>query len=181
MYCDLVFGICLDPKDWLTIWVSVVALVISFCSLVFTVRYASKSFRPIVTAMVRTHAGGTEAITYSLEILNSGSIPARDIKLRAVAGDIENALAKNRDEAMRKKWTACFSEECVIPMLHNGNKVSCSFGLTKANDAGFWKYGATIPITIEYRSWFGKQYTERQSLYIRDSDSFTGYVWSSQA
>jgi hypothetical protein len=65
----------------------------------------------------------------------------------------------------------------IINILHNGDKITCSFGTTSSNDAGFWKYKAKIPITIKYEGWFGKKYSQEQDLIIIDSDSFTGFMW----
>lgn len=178
-YCDIFFGICLELKEWLNLWISFSAVVISFISLVIAVRFASKSFRPIVSVAVRTHSGGDVSIIYNLEVLNSGSLPARDIHIKAEESAVRAALAHNQYKDREKEWLACFQPECTIPVLQNGTRVSCSFGLTREGDAGFWKYGASIPVVVEYAGWFGSRYSEPQVIYIRDSDSFTGYMWSS--
>lgn len=179
-YCDLMFGVCQQAEGWLDLWLSFLAVVISSISLVVAVKYASRSFRPIVSVAVRTHAAGNEAITYNLEVINSGSIPARDIQIRALLADVESAIKSPGSEEKKRVWLSCFDQECRIPVLQNGEKVSCSFGMSKADDSGFWKYGATIPVVVEYKSWFWKSYVDSQTLYIRDSDSFTGYMWSSE-
>lgn len=171
--CDLIIaGMKID------IWVSLVALIVSILSLLVAIRYASKTFRPIVAAMVKTYSGGNISIIFNLVVLNSGTIPAREIKLRAKQVDLNLALGKDSDEANRSRWLACFADKCTIPVLLNGERVSCSFGLSQNEDAGFWKYNAEIPITIEYKGWFGKTYCEKHTLYIRDSESFTGAMWS---
>jgi hypothetical protein len=69
----------------------------------------------------------------------------------------------------------------VILILQNNNRISCSFGLTKENDSGFWKYKATIPLVITYEDWFGKKYKEEQEIQIADSSSFTDGSWSDPA
>jgi hypothetical protein len=81
-----------------------------------------------------------------------------------------DASAKNKE-----RWLACFNQ--VIGLLQNNDRVSCSFGTTKATDAGFWKHNAAISITIIYEGWFGRKYKERQDIQIADSNSFTGYSW----
>ncbi len=178
-YCDYIFDICLGSKDWADLWLSFSAVVISFISLVIAIHFASKSFRPIVSVAVRTHSGGNVSIIYNLEVLNSGAIPARDIRILAKDEDIRLALAHSQYQEREREWLACFRPECAIPILQNGARVSCSFGLSRDNDNGFWKYGASIPVVVEYFGWFGRKYSEPQMIYIRDSDSFTGYMWAS--
>jgi hypothetical protein len=65
--------------------------------------------------------------------------------------------------------------------------VTCSFGYTRENDAGFWKPRATISVRVLYEGWVAKKYEpegfwnkydEPQKIRIVDSDSFTGYYWS---
>ena len=46
-----------------------------------------------------------------------------------------------------------------------------------ANDAGFWKHKAIIPVTVTYKDWFGWKYSESQDIQIVGSDSFTDYYW----
>jgi hypothetical protein len=46
-----------------------------------------------------------------------------------------------------------------------------------ANDTGFWKYKAIIPIIVRYEDWFGSKYGEKQTIQIFSSDSFTGFSW----
>ncbi len=81
----------------------------------------------------------------------------------------------------KAKWLACFGEEFPISVLQNGDRASCSFGTTKANNAGFWKYNSEVAIIITYDGWFGRTYHEQQTIKIVDSDSFTGFHWSSEA
>ncbi len=157
--------------------VSSVLLIISIISLFISFHYWSKSFRPIVTAMVKTHTAGNLATTFYLEILNTGSIPAKNIQLKAEEKDINKALGKDSTTGNKTRWLSCFKPETRISILHNNSNIKCSFGTSKANDHGFWKYNAKIPITIEYQGWFDKKYTQNQDIQIIDSESFTGYQW----
>lgn len=166
-----------DPTITPILFVSLVALLISIISLIISFRYWSKSFRPIVTAMVKTHAAGNLATIFDLEILNTGSIPAKNIRLKAKQEDIDKALGKDSTTENKARWLSCFEPENIISILHNNSSIKCSFGESKANDQGFWKYKAKIPITIEYQGWFGKKYTQNQDIQIIDSESFTGYQW----
>lgn len=154
------------------------ALIVSIISLGLSVHFWRRSFRPIVTASVRTHSAGNVTALFDLEILNSGTLPAKNIRLKAKDEDIHKALGKDASDENKRRWLCCFEVTRVINVLHNNEKTRCSFGTSKADDQGFWKYDSTFPITIEYEGWFGKKYIQNQELQIINSDSFTGFVWN---
>jgi hypothetical protein len=154
--------------------IALAALFVSLCSFLISLDVWRRSFRPIVTVAVKTHAGGNQAILYDLVILNSGTIPARNVRITSKESSLASAFGGHASPANRQRWLACFSE--VIPVLHNSEKMSCSFGTTQANDAGFWKYRATIRVKVTYEGRWGK-YQEEQDIRIADTDSFTGYSW----
>lgn len=158
-------------------WIALVALIISAISLGLSLHFWRKSFRPIVTATVKTYSGGSQAITYNLVLLNSGTIPAKNVVVKADEASLSSAFGREATSENRKRWLACFAEETRIPILHNGDHVSCSFGMTKGIDAGFWKYKSTISVVIKYSGWFGIEYKQPQELKIIDSESFTGFIW----
>lgn len=166
-----------SPSGSIDTLVAYIALVVSFMSLLLSVHFWRKSFRPIVTAMVKTHAGGDEAILYNLVLLNSGTIPAKRIRITADPTSLAMALGSDATLENRNRWLGCFEQEVSVPVLHNGDKISCSFGTTKGIDAGFWKYKSTVKVNIIYQGWFGSEYEEQQELQILDSKSFTGYSW----
>ena len=119
-YCDFFLNVCLEAKDWLNLWIAIFALLVSFFSLIVTIRYASKSFRPIVTAAVKTHSGGNEAIIYNLVIKNSGSIPARQVRIQVEENQLAQAFgADSCDEHYRRIWLACFSSSNEVSLLQN--------------------------------------------------------------
>lgn len=155
------------------------ALIVSVISLGLSIHFWKRSFRPIITAMVRTHAAGNEAIAYDLEILNSGSIPAKKIRIHVQDDEeLKRALSDYVQEDDKKRWLACFNERNVISVLLNGQSVKCSFGKTCEDEKEtFWKYGENFSIRIEYEGWFGEKYTETQQLQIRDSNTFTDFRW----
>ncbi|MEA9423183.1 MULTISPECIES: hypothetical protein [Aeromonas] len=157
--------------------IALVALAVSVIALTLSIYYWRRQFRPIVTAAVRTKMAGLECIAYNLVLLNSGSIPARNIRLNVDESTLEDALGKDATKENKKRWLACFSNTQQITVLHNGAITSCSFGTTRLNDQGFWKVRGKITITIVYEGWFGKYYQESQTLEIVDSASFTGYSW----
>ena len=166
--------------------VAATALAISLASLLISFDIWTRSFRPIVTAAVRTHEAGNIAIAYDLVLLNSGTIPARNIRITATEEALGPTFGKGASVEDKQRWLAGFNS--VIPILHNNAQTSCSFGTTQADDAGFWKYDATIPIVIRYESWLGgwlsswfgnrfKHFEENQIIQIADSNSFTGGSW----
>jgi len=151
------------------------AFFISLFSAGFTYFVWQRSARPIVTVAVKEHQSGNVAITYNLEVVNSGTIPAKNVRIMTEQGSLAAALGADATEENRQRWLACFDR--VIILLRPNEPTTCAFGLTKANDTGFWKYKAVIPVTISYEDWFGSKYAEKQNIQIFSSDSFTGYSW----
>jgi hypothetical protein len=133
--------------------------------------------------MTKYIAAAALAIIYDLVVLNSGSIPARNIRITANETAVTAALGMGATAENRERWLSGFKR--TILLLQNGGRTSCSFGDTRASDTGFWKYEAIIPITITYEGWFdgwferffGKTHTETQEIQILDSESFTGNSW----
>lgn len=154
------------------------ALLVSIIALALSVYFWKRSFRPIVTAMVKTHSTGNVATAFDLEILNSGTLPAKNIRLLTEQERVNASLGTDSGQENRRRWLSCFEPENIIAILHNGETIRCSFGTSRENDSGFWKYRAEIPITIQYEGWFGKKYTQEQIIRIIDSDSFTGFMWN---
>ncbi|NLA40739.1 MAG: hypothetical protein GX874_04925 [Smithella sp.] len=171
-----VFGI----KFTIDTIIAISAFIIALISLGISVHFWRRSFRPIVTAMVKTHAAGNMATIFDLEIMNTGSIPAKNIQLKAQQEGINKALGQDAISDNKRRWLCCFDEENMINILHNNSSVKCSFGHSKEKDQGFWKYKAKIPITIEYEGWFGKRYIQHQDIQVIDSNSFTGYHWGAE-
>lgn len=160
--------------------ISIAAVTISVFSLFFAMYVRRRTFRPIVSVVVKTHAAGNERIMYNLMVFNSGTVPAKNIRIRAEEESLIAALGRDASSENKTKWLAAF--EANIYILHSNDRTSCSFGTTERNDDGFWKYEATIGISIIYEHWFRRlgfrrTYTERQKIQILDSDSFTGYQW----
>lgn len=158
------------------------ALAVSLVALGMSVFFWRRQFRPIVTAAVKTHSGGNDGIAYNLVVLNSGSIPAKNIRLivHDQAG-LKAALGVGANEDAKKRWLACFTQSTEIPLLQNGDKTTCSFGMTHSDPRrSFWKPQAQFWIRIEYEGWFGAKYDSDplNVLQIADSDSFTGGMWA---
>lgn len=169
------WGIALDT------WIAAASFVLSIIALGVSFHFWRRQFRPIVTAMVETHYGGPDWINYNLVVLNSGSIPAKNIKLQVQdQASLEAALGAGADNDARKVWLRCFEPSTVIRLLQNGARTSCSFGFTHRDlRQSFWRAQAEFPIQIEYEGWFRKKYRKDlpNLLQIADSDSFTGGMW----
>ena len=167
--------------DLLNLAVAAVALIVSVVALGFSIFFWYRQFRPIVTAMVETHHASSGGISYNLIVLNSGSIPAKNIKLHLRdQASLEGALGAGANKDARKLWLRCFEASTVIRLLQNGARTSCSFGFTHSDPGqSFWSAQAEFPIQIEYEGWFGEKYQRDlpNVLQIADSDSFTGGMW----
>lgn len=156
---------------------NIAVLLVSTTAVALSMRFWWRSFRPIVTAVVETRGGGTQGITYNLVVVNSGAIPARNVRLSvADQQKLEAAILGDPPDLARDKWLAAFRQESEIPLLQNGARVACSFGMS-GKEAGFWKYGASFPIYIDYQGYFGTRYRGVMEIRIVDSDSFTGHLW----
>jgi len=157
--------------------VAVIALIISILSLGLSVYFWRRQFRPLITVAVKTAAAGNVSIAFNLLVKNSGSLPAKNIKLSANQSDLEQAFGNDATEENKNRWLAAFNEENLIPILQNDESIACSFGLSRPSDKGFWKYEATLSVTVDYYGWFGYHYNETQKIKFVNSDSFTGFQW----
>jgi hypothetical protein len=156
-------------------FIALVALVVSIIALLVSIFFWRRSFRPIISVKVKTNTAGNARILYDLVIVNSGQLPARDIRIEASEADLENAFGVAASEERKSQVLSCFNSP--IEVLQNGDKTSGEFGDTAANDTGFWKYGSRISVTVRYRGWFGTPYVEFQNLKVADTTSFTPHHW----
>lgn len=161
--------------------IAIIALIISILSFGLSVYFWRRQFRPIITVAVKTAAAGNVSIAFNLQVMNSGSLPAKNIKLSAKESDLDIAFGNDATQDNQIRWLAAFNEENEIPILQNGELITCSFGMSQPNDRGFWKYRADLPITVEYNGWFGYNYSETQNVKFIDTDSFTGFLWGGRS
>jgi hypothetical protein len=173
--------------EWLRTGVPLVALVVSVLALWFTRKLWVQSNRPIVTAMVRTHAGGSESISYDLAVVNCGNRPAIAVRLTAQLDQVRQAMEPKALEnpefsGLLKAALRCFSEEAIIPLLLNGQTLTNAFGHTGAagGEGPFWRVGATFPVSITYLDLEGRSFKSKVTVVIRDTDGFAGSIWSSE-
>lgn len=156
--------------------IALIALIISVLSFGMALYFWRLQFRPIITVNVRTAKAGNVAIAYSLKVMNSGSIPAKNIQIKIDEASIAENLGSEASNENLDRWVRSINSN-KIRLLQNGDSSTCSFGTSKANDEGFWKYGANISVNVTYQGWFGYKYSDTQTIQIQDSSSFTGYMW----
>jgi hypothetical protein len=161
--------------------IAIIALLVSILAFGLSIYFWRKQFRPIITVAVKTAAAGNISIVFNLQVKNSGTLPAKDIKLSVNQSDLERALGNDASQENKNRWLAAFNEENMIAALQNGESITCSFGMSQSHDKGFWKYKAKLPITIEYLGWFGTRYIETQTVKIINSDSFTDFQWGNNS
>jgi hypothetical protein len=164
---------------------SVGALIISVISLCVTVWLWQQSNRPVVTARIKTHSGGNIAIMYLLELVNSGSRPAKNIRLHVTQEQITSALtpeAKNQPGFADHLRTIerCFEERAIVQVLLNGEITANPFGYTSI-ERPFWRPGATMRLQISYHGLQGQRYTSRVTIRIDDTAGFAGALYATQA
>ncbi|MGQ7744613.1 hypothetical protein ACUNDQ_10425 [Pectobacterium brasiliense] len=174
-----------NPDDWKSI-VSVLALILSVLSFFFTRRSWLQSNRPIVSAAVETHAGGNESIAYNLVLSNTGNRPATNVRIRVKESDIDACLSEwvrsqKVKNAIYSGVMRCFSDDGEIPLLLNGKFMTNSFGYTRGDQQTFWRYGANLPVVVEYSDLDSRDYQSKQIIRIKDSDGFAGGVWQSSS
>lgn len=159
------------------------ALIVSLISLLITVWLWRESNRPVVTARIKTHRGGNVAILYNLEVVNSGTRPAKDVRLIVDLDDLAHAVVppseRGVDFAQTMRCVArCFEMRATISVLLNSETRSNSFGHTSREDP-FWVPGAAIPISISYRGLERQLYMTNLVLRIDDTAGFAGSFYGS--
>jgi hypothetical protein len=83
------------------------AFVVSLFSAGFTYFVWQRSARPIVTVAVKEHQSGNLAIAYNLEVLNSGTIPAKNVRIMTEHGSLAAALGGTlRRKTSNDGWLA---------------------------------------------------------------------------
>ncbi|WP_225085945.1 hypothetical protein [Pectobacterium colocasium] len=174
---------------WITIislFLSLLAVSISLVSFVFTRRSWFQSNRPIVSAAVETHAGGSELIAYNLVLSNTGNRPATNVRIRVKESDIDACLSEwvkenKTTNSIYSDVMRCFSDDGEIPLLLNGRSMVNSFGYTCADEQKFWRYGVSLTVEIKYCDLDGRKYKSNQTIRIKDSEGFAGGIWQSSA
>lgn len=160
----------------LSMAISLIAVLISLLSYMFTKRSWYETYRPIVTARIETHTSGNMATAFDIVVYNTGNKPATEIRLHADHKVLEVAFEENASETMKSEIKACFSDNGIIPLLHPGNSTSNGFGVA-SNKESTLKYGLQIPIIIEYKDLNRRKFKTKQTLLFKDSTFFADSGW----
>ena len=157
---------------------SAVIAVVATIGQFITLRLWRKTNRPIVSAIVETHAGGNISVMYNLVVVNSGNRPATEIRLKTKEDILSYTHEQNSESNFMTSIYSCFHENAMIPLLLNGESTKNSFGFTKnpENKRG-WIYGSSFPIQIVYKDLDGRKYRSKVNLVIRYSKAFAGTEW----
>ena len=162
--------------------ISVSALLISLLSLLFQEFQWRRSTRPIVSAYL-CNTFPNEKISSSVDlnliIINTGTMPATDIRIRAKESDIKKIFGDEINEVDKDIVTNCFDNKRTTPLLLNGNKAETFFGHCEQINATSWKglkYDSWLPIKITYRDLNKRKYRTSIKLKLRDSYGFGGAV-----
>lgn len=163
----------------------ILAIAISVASLLVTVWLWRESNRPVVSVQVRTHSAGNVAILYNVEVTNSGSRPAKNVRLRIAQDELMAAIvpeARGRHDFDRQLAyiERCFDERAAIPVLLNGASISNAFGQT-GSESPFWRPGAVMQLSLSYQGLQGQRYKTRMPLRIDNTEGFAGTSYSSSS
>ncbi len=164
-----------------SLMVSLMAVAVSAVSFYFSVQSWRESNRPLVTARVTSFGlGGNIATPLSLLIENTGTRPAKNIRLKVESKVLANAmLPYTEDDLDVEAIKLCFSERGVIPVLANGKSVSNGFGLLQSQSEGTWKPEARIEILVLYQDLDGREFSHTNPILVADDRGFAGSFWNS--
>jgi len=160
----------------------ILAIIISVASLLVTVWLWRESNRPVVSVQVRTHSGGNVAILYNIVVTNSGSRPAKNVRLHMAHDELMAAIAPeahgkrdfNRQLTLIER---CFDERATVPLLLNGASISNAFGQT-GSELPFWRPGAIMQLALTYQGLRGQRYKASMPLRIDDTEGLAGSSYS---
>lgn len=162
-----------------SLFISGAALIVSMISLYFARKSWLESNRPIITARVTTHLSGNEGVALNILVENTGSRPAKNVKL-SVSKEILSSSLIVQNEEKKKGIENCFGERGVIPILANGKSVSNSFGfLKRRSEQEDWKIDSRFDITVDYEDLNGRKYNHIVPILVAEDSGFAGGYWSS--
>ena len=162
--------------------ISVTALTISLVSLLFQQVRWRESNRPIVSAYLSNaipeDIKSTKIIAFKLVLVNTGNIPATNIRISAKKSDIEKIFFDNTDKETKSIVEDCFEEKSEVALLLNGEKIETAFGISEYLNGLKWKGlkwdRIWLPITITYKDLNKKRYRSSLKLRLRDRNGFGG-------
>lgn len=153
------------------------AFLVSVMSFYFSIKSWQETNRPIVTVRVTTNSSGENITFLDLLVENTGSRPAKNIKLSVDRSKLESALLKGPDQPTRQRIEKCFSNQTSIPMLANGKAITNSFGILSHDDRSDWNRYDTFDVQVHYQDLDGRGYKHTIPLLIINDEGFAGGVW----
>jgi hypothetical protein len=155
--------------------ISAAAFLVSIISFYYSRLAWNESNRPLVTARVSSLGmGGNVAIPLSILVENTGTRPAKNIRLTVNKTQLESALAAKESDTLRRQIEACFSDRGFIPVIANGKHVSNSFGVL--GDAPTWKE-YRLDVDVSYQDLDGRSFRHSLPLKIGEDAGFAGGLW----
>jgi hypothetical protein len=158
----------------MTTAISLVSVAIAILSFGFAIYSWQQANRPLVSVRIAAFSGGNNAITLNIVVENTGTRPAKDIRLIAKESDVLAALSASSEiptDAQR-----CFFSNVSIPLLIHGRSTSNAFGHL-GHPPGSWKSGAEIPIKVIYRDLGIRRYSSKLRLLLADDAGFAQTFW----
>ena len=159
----------------ISIFISSIALLVSFGTMWVLYKNRIETNRPIVTVLLESDAGDVSPLT--IKVYNTGSTPALDVVLEADKEDLDKIVLENAPEILKKDIYKCFAPENTIPVLHNDSYVENAFGLLSNNEDNVLKLFSKLPITIRYKNLYGHIFIQKQILIMKTMNSFAGSAW----
>lgn len=154
--------------------ISLLSGLLASVSLVFAVYSWRQANRPLVTVQIESASGGNLGIALNLVVENTGTRPAKDIRIRAVRSDVVDALRVPAELPMDAQ--RCLFGTVPIPLLIHGRRISNAFGYLGTTE-GAWRSGATIPVIVEYSDLGARTYTTHLRLLLADDAGFAQTHW----
>jgi hypothetical protein len=167
--------------DYLSFFVSFVALVVSVSSFYFSIRFWREANRPIVTARVITQFGlGDPDTPLALLVENTGNRPARNVCFSVLFAELGHCFDESAPNEDKDSIRRCFSEEWKIPILNSGQSTSNYFGqLSGQLKRSTWKLSSRLDIEVIYEDLDGRRFRHSNPLFIAAvTDRFANANWS---
>ena len=161
---------------------SLLAIAISYCSFHFARKSWQESNRPIVVAYIDKESDGEGIAVLNLVIANTGTRPAKNVRIRASKQRIDSIFADGVSEDNREIIYNCFGADSLIVVLKNGESLITSFGYYNCNhkvNKPWLEWFSELPVTISYSDLNDKIFSTNLNLRVGLRDGFGGGVWKS--
>ena len=161
----------------MAIAISSASAVIAILALAFAIYSWQQANRPLVSAHITAFDGGNNGIALNIVVENTGTRPAKNIRLIAKESDVLAALTTQSE--VPKDARRCFFSKVSIPLLIHGRSTSNAFGhLGQPSDS--WRSGAEIPIEVVYNDLGRRRFSSKLRLLLADDAGFAQTFWGSK-